>query len=54
MWENYVRHTEKLMEESWEAETFIENREPVDPLIISLEETSEEDNYSDDWPVPLE
>jgi hypothetical protein len=44
MWENYVRHTEKLMKESWEAETSIENREPVDPLIISLEETSEKEN----------
>jgi hypothetical protein len=28
------------MKDSWEAETSIENREPVDPLIISLEETS--------------
>jgi hypothetical protein len=36
MWENYVWHTEKLMKESWEAETSIENREPVHPLIIHL------------------
>jgi hypothetical protein len=42
------------MKESWEAETSIENREPVDPLITSLEETSEEENDSDDWPAPLE
>jgi hypothetical protein len=54
MWENYFRHTEKLIEESWEAETSIENRELVDPLIISLEEISEEENYSDDWPAPPE
>jgi hypothetical protein len=54
MWENYFRHTEKLIEESWEAETSIENRELVDPLIISPEETSEEENDSNDWQVPLE
>jgi hypothetical protein len=53
MWANYVKHTEKLME-SWEPETSIENREPVHPLIINLENTSEEENYSDDSPVPLE
>jgi hypothetical protein len=40
MWENYVWHTDTLMRESWEAETSTENREPVDPLIISLEQTS--------------
>jgi hypothetical protein len=52
---NYVQHTEKLMMESWELETSIENREPVHPLIIiNLEDTSEEENDPDDWPVPLE
>jgi hypothetical protein len=54
MWANYVQHTERLMKESWESETSIENREPVHPLIINLEDTSEEENDSDDWPVPLE
>jgi hypothetical protein len=54
MWANYVQHTEKLMMESWESETSIESREPVHPLIINLEDTSEEENGSDDWPVPLE
>jgi hypothetical protein len=46
--------TEKLMMESWESETYIECREPVHPLIINLEDTSEEENDSRDWPVPLE
>jgi hypothetical protein len=32
------------MKDSWAAETSVENRESVDPLIISLEETSEEEN----------
>jgi hypothetical protein len=32
----------------------MENRETVDPLIISLKETSEEENDSDDWPISLE
>jgi hypothetical protein len=54
MWANYVQHTEKQMMESWESETSIENREPVHPLIINLDDTSEEENDSDDWPVPLE
>jgi hypothetical protein len=55
MWANYVQHTEKLMMESWESETSIENRELVHPfIIINLEDTSEEENDSDDWPVPLE
>jgi hypothetical protein len=30
----------------------VENREPVHPLIINLEETSEEENDSDVWSVP--
>jgi hypothetical protein len=46
--------TEKLMMESWESETYIEYRESVHPLIINLEDTSEEENDSHDWPVPLE
>jgi hypothetical protein len=29
------------MKDSWDAETSIENREAVDPVVISLEETSE-------------
>lgn len=43
-----------LIKESWEMETAIENREPEDPLIISLEETFEEEIDSDDWTVSLE
>jgi hypothetical protein len=43
MWENYVLHTEKQMKKSCETETSVENRENVLPLIISLEETSEEE-----------
>jgi hypothetical protein len=54
MWKNYVWHAERLMKERQEAETCIENREDVDPLIITLEETSEEESYSDDWPLTLE
>jgi hypothetical protein len=54
MWANYVQHAEKLMMESWESETSIENRETVHPRIVNLEDTSEEENDSDDWPVPLE
>jgi hypothetical protein len=54
MWENYVRHPEDLMKESWETETSTENREPVDHLIISLKVTSEEENDSGDLPAPLE
>jgi hypothetical protein len=54
MWENYVRHAERLMKESWEAETSIENREVVNSLLISLEETPEGESDSVDWPVPLE
>jgi hypothetical protein len=41
MWGNSVWH-EKLMKGIWEAETSIENGAAVDPLIISLEETSKE------------
>jgi hypothetical protein len=41
------------MKQSWEAETSIENRETVDPLIVSLEETPEGENRSDDWRAPL-
>jgi hypothetical protein len=53
MWKNYVRHTEKLMKKGWERNS-IENRKPVHPLTISLKETSEAENCSDDWPVPHE
>jgi hypothetical protein len=42
-----------MTKESWEAETSIENREVVDPLVISREVTSEGENDSDDWRVPL-
>jgi hypothetical protein len=44
------------MMESWKAKkkTLIENREAVNPLLSSLEETSEGESDSDDWPVPLE
>jgi hypothetical protein len=35
-------------EECWEAETCIANWEALDPLAISLEETSEKGNDSDD------
>jgi hypothetical protein len=35
-------------EENWEDETFIERREAADSLIISLEETSNEESDSDD------
>jgi hypothetical protein len=36
-----------------EAETPIESREAMDPVVISLEETSEEENDSVAWGVPL-
>jgi hypothetical protein len=52
--ENYVQHTQNLMKKSWETGTCIENTDPVHPLIISIKETTEEDNDSDDWPVRLE
>jgi hypothetical protein len=42
-----------LHAESWEAESSTENKETVDPLIVSLEETSEGENRLDDWRVPL-
>jgi hypothetical protein len=44
---------QRLIKNSWEAETSIENREAVDLLVIRLEETSEGENNSDDWQVPL-
>jgi hypothetical protein len=40
--------------ENWEAETSRENRVAVDPLVISLEETSEGENDSHAWPVPFQ
>jgi len=33
-----VWHAEKLMKESWEAETSVENRTSVEPVIIKFEE----------------
>jgi hypothetical protein len=39
MSEIYVQHAEKLMKESWEAETSMVNREVVDPLTMNLKET---------------
>jgi hypothetical protein len=38
---------------SWEAETFRENRETVEPFGISLEEISEGQENSDGWSVPF-
>jgi hypothetical protein len=32
---------------NWEAETSTENKETVDPLVISLEGISKRENYSD-------
>jgi hypothetical protein len=43
---------ERLMKESWEAEMYILPK-AVNPLVISLEETSEGESDSDDWPVPF-
>jgi hypothetical protein len=37
-----------------EAEMSVQSREAVDPLIINLEDASEEESDSDDWPVALE
>jgi hypothetical protein len=37
------------MKQSWETVTYVENRDPMHPLIIRLEETSEEDEDSDGW-----
>jgi hypothetical protein len=42
------------MKQTWETETSIENMEPVHPIAISFEESSEEGNDSDDWPFPVE
>jgi hypothetical protein len=50
--ENYAYIAERLRE-NWEAETYRENRVPVDPLVISLEETSKGENDSHVWPIPL-
>jgi hypothetical protein len=47
-----VQYAERLMLDSWETETSVEDREIVNPLIISLEETSE--GELDSQPVPLE
>jgi hypothetical protein len=38
---------------SWEAEMSILLK-AVNPLVISLEQTSKGENDSDDWPVPFE
>jgi hypothetical protein len=42
------------MRENWKAEIPTEKKAAVDRLIISLTETSEEENHSDEWPVTLE
>jgi hypothetical protein len=54
MWENYAWHVERLMKGSWAVETSVENREAVEPVVIRLDETSERESGSDDWPFPLE
>jgi hypothetical protein len=46
--ENCVQYVKRPVKESWEAETFIENRKAANPLVISLEEVSEGENDSDD------
>jgi hypothetical protein len=43
-----------MKEESWEGENSIQNQEATIPHIINNEKTSEGENYSYDWPVPLE
>jgi hypothetical protein len=45
---------EKPGEDSWEAETYTENRAVVGPLIINLKETSKEESDLEDRPVRLE
>jgi hypothetical protein len=42
------------MMDNWEAGNCRENTEAVDPLAVSIEETSEGEHDSDDWRVPLE
>jgi hypothetical protein len=37
------------MERMREAETSTESREALGPSVVSLEETSERENVSDDW-----
>jgi hypothetical protein len=41
-------------EGSCEARTSTENREAMDPLTISLKQTSEIESDTDDWPTALE
>jgi len=40
--------------ERWQVEVSVENMQNVDPHIINLLETSEEESNLDDWPVTLE
>jgi hypothetical protein len=42
-----------MMKGKWEAQTSVENKEAMDPFVISLEETQERENDADDWRVPL-
>jgi hypothetical protein len=42
IWENYVQHTERLMKDSWEAETSIENSEVPNLFVLTLERTLRE------------
>jgi hypothetical protein len=37
----------------WEAESCIQNRKAVEPLVVSLEETCEKENGSQEWPQAL-
>jgi hypothetical protein len=37
--------------ESWELEKSVESKEMVNSPVIILEDTSEGENDSDDWPV---
>jgi hypothetical protein len=41
------------MKRSWEADTSIENMEAVNSRLINLDDTSEGDCDSDEWPVHL-
>jgi hypothetical protein len=42
------------MNEKWEADAAVQNREALDPLVFRFEDSSEGENDSDDWPAPLE
>jgi hypothetical protein len=54
IWGNCLQHSENPMKRSREAESSIENRAGVDPLISNLRKTSEEEGDLDNWPVALE